>query len=233
MLCGGTLLHFYLRALEQRAGGGSLVKVVATTQDAVLGTTLTRAMLGTRDLPEAYVESRHLRAEALDELVGARLRSSVRAGETLCWSDIVGVSEQTRALSSLVRVGMRAFFVRSTQAEMAAQLQPGDRVDVLFIPGNPAQADVDASSRTLLEAVLVLAVDGRTDALQQEPRGAQQAATGVTLAVTNDQGLALASAQGRGSLQLLLRHPDDVPAVSTSTPSIVTRSLPPSTGGDR
>lgn len=207
LLCGSVLLHLYVRELEERAGGGAKVPVVVTTVDAGPGTKLTREILGTRPLPQLYVESRHIPAVELDKLIGNELSAQVRANEALTWRDLAGLSDPKRSLSSLVRPGMRAFGVRTQQGALELMLEPGDRVDVVLVSN--AVASVGAA-RTLLEGALVLSVDGRVEpGAGDEAAAASRRASGVLLAVTHEQGLTLAGAEGAGTFRLLLRNPDD------------------------
>ena len=59
-LTGALCLHLYLSGLEQELAGGAPQQVVVVTRDVALGETLTRGALALRDLPERYVEERHV-----------------------------------------------------------------------------------------------------------------------------------------------------------------------------
>jgi pilus assembly protein CpaB len=93
---------------------------------------------------------------------------------------------------------------------LSGMLKPNDRVDVLFLSTQtaPREGGGDRSSaRVLLPNVTVLAVGTRTG-LDSTP--AEEAAYGtVTLACAPEEAAALALAQSRGELVLVLRNPED------------------------
>jgi Flp pilus assembly protein CpaB len=219
MLCGVGLLHLYMRAFEARASGGAMHSVLVATGDAQAGEIVTRDMLGLRELPEAYLESRHILERDLDKVVGSTLAVATRANETLLWSDVAGMGQQPRSLASLVRPGMRAFTLATAEGSLRGLLQPGDRVDVLSVlqAGNSVGP---RAARTLLENLMVLAIDARTGVSPAAELGAGSGATSacrVTLSVTNAQGQELATAERAGPLRLLLRNPGDVVIAGPST----------------
>ena len=190
-----ALLQAYLHRFEREATGGAKRQVVVLTRDLEPGAKLGRDAVGTRELPEAYLESRHVAAHDLDRMIGLALAVPGRAGEALLWTDLASLRRSAPRLSSLVPEGMRAITLKARASGAEAQLEPGDRVDVLSTRNDAA---VDGSPRTqaVAEALLVLAVGERQG--------------GVTLAVTPDQGRALAEAELSTSLRLVLRNADEV-----------------------
>ncbi len=171
---------------------GTTRSVLVITRDLVAGDAITRAVLDTRDLPEAYVEERHIPAENIARVLGVHLASNVASGASLLWSDLD--ARPVRELSGLVQVGRRALSLPMMGAE--SWLHAGDRVDVLFTPNVPEDGSPDEQpSVVLLENALVLAV---------EDKGA------VTVSVNPREALRIAHTQGRGALQLALRNPHDV-----------------------
>ena len=61
-LAGAGMLWHYLQRLEQEVSGGPATRTLVLSRDAPAGAVLTRELLGERDLPRAYLESRHVRA---------------------------------------------------------------------------------------------------------------------------------------------------------------------------
>lgn len=110
--------------------------------------------------------------------------------------------------------GMRAITVK-VAADEAVQgfATPGTWVDVLFRSEENTQEDLPEMTVSLLEGVKVLAVNSTTTEMRTI-RGQREAMerTSVTLAVSPDQAVALRVVEGRGTLALALRHPDDVGA---------------------
>ncbi|MDB4987208.1 MAG: Flp pilus assembly protein RcpC/CpaB [Myxococcaceae bacterium] len=181
---------------------GGLKSIVVVTRDVVAGEVLSRAVLDYRDLPERYLEERHIVADDLERLLGARVRGAVNSGAALLWSDL-DLAREGRTLAELVPVGMRAFTLPERDLGFDGALRPGDRVDVMFTP-------TDHDAVALLQNVLVLTV-GTQLGMDLEPAAPQVAALGrVTLSVTLEQAQRLAQSEARGALRLALRNPRDL-----------------------
>ena len=211
---GIALLRLYLQRVEQDALGGAKRPVLVLLGDLAAGTALERDQLGTRELPQAYLESRHIPARQLNEVVGLRLALSVRAHEALLWTDLASLRPTPRTLASLVPRGMRAMTLNARGGALDALLGPGDRVDVLLAREDGAEAN------TVAEDLLVLAIG---DAVGAGTQGSRGRADDVTVSVSPEQSRTLAAAERRGSLRLILRHPDDIAlggaAASTTEPA--------------
>lgn len=204
-LAGGALLYTYLARLEHARTGGRPQAVLSLARDAPEGTRIDRALLTARELPESFVESRHIPQGKLEQLLGARTLVALRAGESLLWSDIAELGTGRRKLAELVAPGMRAITINARSLHSSALMQPGDRVDVLFTGRLRDGGDV---TRTLLQGVMVLAVGANTG----EPGAPDHTAGGreITLGVDVTGAQLLAHAQSRGELRVALRNPDDV-----------------------
>jgi pilus assembly protein CpaB len=196
-----ALLRTYLHRFELEATGGPKHEVVTLARDLEHGAVIERAALVTRELPESYLESRHVTARDLDRLVGLTLAVPGRAGEALLWTDLTSLRRGAARLSSLVPAGMRAMTL-APRGGSDALLEPGDRVDVLA-PRSDATAADSTRTRVVAEAVLVLATGEPTDTPNGSRRGTRRGA--VTVAVTPEQGGALAEAELTTPLRLLLR----------------------------
>lgn len=199
---GIALLRVYLQRLEQQASGGPRQPVLMLTGDLAAGTALERDGLGTRELPQAYLDSRHIPARQLNEVLGLRLALAVRAHEALLWTDLASLRPAPRTLASLIPPGMRAFNLSTRAGAFDALLAPGDRVDVLLASEQGA-----TPANTVAENLLVLAIGEQIGQTGTHARGRRG---DVTLSVSPEQGRSLASAERRGSLRLVLRHPDDI-----------------------
>jgi Flp pilus assembly protein CpaB len=201
-VAGALCLHFYLARLEDELAGGAPQRIVVITRDLALGETLTRSALSLRVQPERYVEERHVQASDMDRVVGARLTGVLHSGSALLWSDL-DVMQDGRTLAGLVRAGMRAYTLGTSDTSFDGLLRPGDRADVLFTAAEGADALV------VLENVLILTVGGDLGDEQtrevKHVRGAH-----VTVSVTSEQAALLSRYQQRGSLRLLLRNPQDL-----------------------
>jgi len=204
-LIGALLLRAYMLRFEAERSGGRTRPVLSLARDTNRGATLDRALLSARQIPESYVESRHIPAGELERVLGTRLAVPGRAGEALLWSDLVELQASGRELASLVPPGMRAITISHDSARSAGLLRPGDLVDVLF---SGRSADNAAVTRTLLQAVLVLAVGRDTGDLDRDR--SDGVARELTLGVDLAGAQLLAHAETEGELRVVLRNPDDV-----------------------
>ena len=214
---GVALLMVYKKRFETATSGGARVPVLVANSEIPFGEYLTRDMVSLRELPAAYLEERHIRASDAKRVIGVRVSRSIRANESILWSDLAVASEGGRTLSDMVRPGMRAISVPATQTSaFEGLLRPGDRVDVfLTVTGR----DTPHVSVPLLQNLLVLAVGKDVGTELQIPGEDERAPswrqrlTTVTVAVTPKQAKQLALAQDQGILQFALRNSDDVEVI--------------------
>ena len=128
-LLGAGCLHLCLGRHEAELAGGAARTLLVVTRDLALGEVISRAALDFRDLPERYVEERHIEARDLERVLGTRAATAVTSGSSLLWSDLDDLQER-HTLSSLVRAGKRAFMLPEREVSFDGLLRPGDRVDV-------------------------------------------------------------------------------------------------------
>lgn len=216
-VAGLVMLLLYMQRFEQEASGGPPQQVLIATRDIPLGAAITQDMLGYQPLPQSYVEDRHIPASEAERIIGVRVTSGVRGGESLLWTDLATTSEQRRDLSALVRNGMRAITIRAdVSASFGGLLRPGDRVDALLTTERDTRQHVTIP---LLQNLLVLAAGRDTGAPVRpgERRTTHQGSVNqVTLSVTLEQAGVLALAQEQGKLTLVLRNPEDITLVENA-----------------
>jgi pilus assembly protein CpaB len=227
---GIVMLGLYMQRFEDEASGGEPIAVLTALQDIPLGIALSADMVGARPLPASYIEDRHIRVSDQERVMGVRVVSGIRAGESILWSDLATTTDTSRDLSSLVRSGMRAITIQADQsATFGGLVRPGDRVDVLMTLTRPSTGasvslDEDRVTIALLQNLLVLAAGQDTGAIQRTARAPTQM-NDVTLSTTVEQAQLLAFSQQRGRLTLLLRHPDDITVIEglpeTTTDDII------------
>ena len=216
-VAGVTVAMFglYMKKFELDAEGGSPLEVVMVTSDVALGEPLALASLGTRPLPEMFVQDRHILAADRERVIGIRASTQLRANQTLLWSDLSTASSARRDLSALLRTGMRALTLKANASSaFGGLLRPGDRVDVLLTANAPG--DERRVTVSLLQSVLILAVGVDTGGPDQAEAENLEASTiqgfDVSIAVTLEQATLITHARDRGPLQLVLRNPgDEVP----------------------
>ncbi len=203
---GALLLLVYLRRFEQEASGGAKVKVLVALKPIEVGQLLADDMVGTREVPLAYVEDRAVRDAERPRVVGLRMSTPIRTQEAIYWTDFALATDDRRDLSSLVQPGMRAVTVRATTEGNFDLIRPGDRVDVIATMAEGDQRE----SVVLLQNVLVLAMGldtgTGTDPGAKRPYERRDQIT-VSLHVPEAQLLALAIEKGH--LSVALRSPDD------------------------
>jgi pilus assembly protein CpaB len=217
-LVSTCLLLLYLRQFEQTMSGGEKVKVLVAIKPVRHGDLLTEDMLGVREIPMAYVETRAVKASERSKVLGVRVAQPLSAHDVVMWTDLA-VASKERDLSSLVQFGNRAVTVRAGTGDETkgyALIHPGDYVDVLVTATESGRPNGDnRSSAVLLQKVIVLAVGLDTTSTVATAGGANQAdhhrprdlVLTLSLNLREAQLIALATEQGR--LSVALRNPDD------------------------
>ncbi len=199
----------YTQRLEAEVSGGPKIPILVAAEDIPVSATLTEKLLAVRDIPRAYVESRHLRASDLKTVLGQRVIEGLKANEVLMASDVAKFCER-RMLSGLVTNGMRGIAIDGEAADFDGLLRPGDRVDVLL--SLAAQNGLDGSTLTLLQNILVLSVGGTLERNDSSEKTYGRGST-VTVSATVEQAQILTEAIRRGKLTLTLRNSDDITLV--------------------
>jgi pilus assembly protein CpaB len=204
-VAGLLLLQLYMRRFEQEVRGGDPVDVLLARKDIPAGSIITAQHVAEYRVPDRFTSARNVLAADIRHVVGTRVSTTVRANEPLLWTDIARMRED-RTLAGLVQPGMVAAPV-SGQG-FSGLLGPGDRVDVVLVvrDDQPALATLDGTRKRavpLIQAALVLSVGG---SMQRDVKGNGE----VTLLVSPEQAQLLLVARGNGSMQLVLRNPDDV-----------------------
>ncbi len=216
------LAHVYMQKLEDEVSGGPRISVLVAAQDVPIGLTLTEKALAVRDLPQAYVETRHVRASDLSKIVGVRVASGLKVNETVLWSDLSQFSDHAKVLSGLIQNGLRAVAIDGRALDFEGLLRPGDRVDVLFT--NTSKEDGASSTSTILQNLLVLSVGGSIARSNGQAPSATVHGTSVAVSATIEQAQLLTQAQLRGKINLSLRNSDDI-AVVENVPETYAKDL--------
>jgi pilus assembly protein CpaB len=206
---GALLVWMYLRRFEAEASGGTKIPVLMALRTVEPGTVLKDADIGERMIPQAYVETRAIRATDRTQVVNVRAAVPLQAQQSLMWTDIV-VQNGDKTLSTLIQPGMRAVAVRA-DGRAQAIVRPGDRVDVIGTLTNVGNAD-NRASVVLLQNVLVLGRNAEPTAGHSGSEGSD-----LILSLTLQQAQIVAVAAEKGKLSVALRAPDDVRLVEGLT----------------
>ncbi len=235
LILGGIAVFFlYMETYVRDETGGARVLIVAAAQDIPFGQPMQASWLTLEELPQTYVEDRHLRASDLRRLVGIPLAQSVRSGEAILRTDLSTLSDRQRTLSAEVPAGKRAVSIfAQAESSHAGLLRPGDRVDVLLSVGDPREPD---SGRTVVLAqnLLVLSVGAGMlrDWDDDRHRMREDPTAQVSLEVDLDGAQRLTLARRQGQLRLLLRNANDVSVVNPAPEVRETQLLEPARRAD-
>ena len=233
-----------LLLLSIAIGGGAAVFAQRWLQeqqgDTVAEDNTVEVIVAAREIPYAQpIEELHLRtvkwpADAVPEgiyhdkaeLIGKIAAQKVLPGDLLVAGRVVEKLEGSR-LSALIAPHKRAITVRVNDvAGVAGFLLPGNRVDVL---ATRMDRDRRAATRTLLQNIKVLAIDQKANPDKDDPIVVRA----VTLEADIDEASQLAAATEEGSIQLVLRNPDDLAIrVEEEPKKVITRQAPRDTSQD-
>lgn len=156
--------------------------------------------------------------DVADSLVGVTSKGSFQSGEPIRISRLKG--DGTTYLSTNLPSGKRAVAVKISAHNTAGGfILPEDRVDVLHTETIPSKTGIEASTRTILTNVRVLAVDQKS---QEKDSNVSVIGKTATLEVDPYQAEVVASAELSGSISLSLRAiTDSQEEPSSSMPSTI------------
>lgn len=166
-----------------------------------------------------------------EQIIGRVLRGDLPAGQVFGTNDFYPEG-MGPGVVDLLEPGKRAITVPvEMDSAVAGFATPGTWVDVLFrsTASQASNSENDALPEvavTLLERVKVLAVNDNTfEGRRSAGQASSQGGTRVTLEVNPDDATALRVVDGRGTLALALRHPDDDLSFSRQNPLSLTELL--------
>ncbi len=212
---GALLLFLYQQRFEREASGGERIRLLVALKPIERGKPITDDLVDTREVPQAYVEDRAIRASDKAKILGLKLGVSLQPQQTLMWTDLLGAGDERRDPATLVQPGNRAVTIRATRDDSSstALVRPGNYVDVIAVLPQPGSADA-RSAVVLLQRVLVIAVGSETspDAIEVGNDRIRSASDSMlTLSVTLPEAQLLALAADKGRLLVALRNPSDQP----------------------
>lgn len=169
---------------------GNLVKAVVATRDIPAGTILSDADLEIGSVPRDFSPTDA--ADKLEDLIGKKTITDQTKGMAVPASSVAG-SHDPASLPAAITEGYVGMMISLEPANALSPLSSvGDKVDVL----GGASDGVVASTALLAENVRIIALDSN---LSEGPSEGYQY---VTVEVTRDQALAIASSQ---SVRLIAR----------------------------
>ena len=207
--------------------GGSQVGISLAARDLPIG-----HVIGEEDVTEQSVPSNVATSEGLlskRSVLGQVLVRSLIKGQAISATALAGRGTGPE-IEAMLAEGFRATTVTLSDKGPGTFVYPGSVVDVLAVFEMPSGA-VNAGelvSRTVLQGVRVLAVDGYSDASQFSTNGGA-ARDGrvrsnrgpiITLLLTPSQAQVLQLARSLGTLSVTLRSNDDLDTISGKSVSM-------------
>lgn len=210
-ILGIFLLFLYQRRFEVEASGGERIRVLTVIKQVDRGKPLTDDNIATREIPIAYIEERSVKEAEKSKILNLRVGTTVKAGQTLMWTDLATANEDRKELSVLVQPGYRAVSIRTAKEDSSiALIRPGDYVDVIGVLGAGSSMSEAKASVVLLQRILVLAtgLDTSVEASEGRDKTADRENL-LTLSLTLPEAQILALAAERGRLAVAVRNPED------------------------
>lgn len=209
-ILGMFLMLLYQQRFEEEASGGERVTVLQVIKQVDRGTAITDEVLAPRKIPIAYLEERAVKETEKNKVLGLTVGNTVRAQQTLLWTDLVSGAEERKDLSQLVIPGYRGVTIKIQRDDPSVSLvQPGDYVDVIAILAATTQAE-DKTATVLMQKILVLANGESTSVLHREDgKKDQNLVESITLSLTVPEAQVLALAGEKGRLTVVVRPPGD------------------------
>jgi pilus assembly protein CpaB len=207
-----VVIYFVISSYQAELGRvtkpDEVVGVMVAKQDIWQGKTIQVEDLTMIELPQDYVPESVLRSQ--EQAVGRVPRERILAHEFIR-EERLADPEAGVGLNAIIPRGMRALSINiSDGSAVSGFLNPGNYVDVLVtIDGDETR---EAETRTLLQAVTVLAVNNRIGSTVEN---VERMRPSVTVAVTPDQAEKLTHAVAQGEVTLTLRNDIDVTHVET------------------
>ncbi|MEO0322889.1 MAG: Flp pilus assembly protein CpaB [Myxococcota bacterium] len=224
MAAAGLLLFkMHTERFETAVTGGREASILVAALDLRPGEPLTRNALAVETIPEAYLESRHVRLAEFERVLGTRTDRAIPRGTALRTNDFDPRDSRFQALSGLVQPSRRAVTLRTNAETFNSMVRRGDHVDVIlsYAPAG-LREQANAASQLITQNARVLAV-GDVLGIPGESVDPNRKYLDITLEVPIPEVPRLHHATQMGELQLVIRNIDD---------ESVVRELPRATDSD-
>lgn len=149
----------------------------------------------------------------VEKLKSTKLNKSITEGHLLNEADLL--SKEQQSIEAQLLPGQRATSIKvNAQSAVAGFVLPGSRVDIVMT----TRGNNKASTKTILQHVLVMAVDNTSERNVETKSIMGQT---VTVAATPEEAARLALAQSLGELQLHVKNPGET---TRSRPVMITEA---------
>lgn len=222
VLMGSAVLFAFIAVWIVKLWVGNLMGASASNQDMVAVVVATddipfAAKIGAEQVKTIKWPKAHLPVNYFSEpkdLIGKVCMQTIYKGSVVNRGQIRGQND-ANPLSSLIQPSMRAVAVRVNDVVgLSGFLLPGNYVDVLATPKPKNAGQVE--THVVVENIKILAVDQTVDQAAALAGDKGKMAKTVTLEVSPGQAELLVSATILGTIQLVLRNPQDRQEILTA-----------------
>jgi pilus assembly protein CpaB len=214
-LAASAVVFFYLN--QQSAANVTARQtrpVVVAASDVTFGTKLDRNLLKVVNYPKDSVPPGAY--SSLDSVVGQTTKIFLATKEPVLMSKLSTIGG---GLSMMVRPNMRASSVTvNLVSSVSGFVVPGVRVDVLVTIDRMGGGMQNATTRTILQNIEVLAAGVKTESKDQQNKPNTDLQT-VTLLVDPPSAERMALAMHEGKIHLTLRNPEDADTLKLASVS--------------
>jgi len=190
------------------ATGDTQTIFVAMT-DVGMGDSLTSQMLKIEQWPKGKIPAGAI--ARIEDIEGRRARTRLYPGEPILENKLLSKGASEQGASALIPKGYRVVPVRVDAYSGGSNLiLPGDRVDVMVHLVRDANRGIQETvTRTILQDVRVFGVNAVVDLEKEKDDKRSINAKTISLLVKPDQAAKVMLAQQMGTIQLVMRSPED------------------------
>jgi pilus assembly protein CpaB len=191
------------------ATGDTQTIFVAMT-DVGMGDSLTSQMLKIEQWPKGKIPAGAI--ARIEDIEGRRVRTRLYPGEPILENKLLSKGASEQGASALIPKGYRVVPVRVVDACSGGSnlILPGDRVDVMVhLVRDPNRGIHETITRTILQDAKVFGVNAVVDLEKEKDDKRSINAKTISLLVKPDQAAKVMLAQQMGTIQLVMRSPED------------------------
>jgi pilus assembly protein CpaB len=188
---------------------GATQPIFVAMTDIGLGDLVTANLLKLEQWPKDKVPQGAL--ARIEDIEGRRARTKLFAGEPILDGKLLGKGASEQGATALIPKGYRVVTVKVDLVSGGSSLiLPGDRVDVMVHLVKDTNREISETvTRTILQDIKVFAVNDVLGLENKADGGKSIAAKTISLLVTPEQAAKVMLASQMGSIQLVMRSPED------------------------
>jgi pilus assembly protein CpaB len=198
-----------MRRNATASAAGETQPLLLAVTDIGLGDQLTPQAVKLEEWPKDKVPVGAL--ARLEDAEGRRARTKLYAGEPIMETKLLSKGASAQGASALIPAGYRVVPVKvDLESGGGSLILPGDRVDVMIhVVRDPSREIPETVTKSILQDIKVFAVDDVVDLEKEKENRKSIVAKTISLLVTPDQAAKLMLASRMGSINLVMRPPDD------------------------